>query len=278
MSVATAECGTGQPRRASIQAGGTTLAYLEWGSSGKPILLLHGITSSARGWWRVAPELAERGYHVFAADMPGHGESGDTGDHRIDAIASIVGKLLELPALQDAIVIGHSWGGAVGLALANGAHGEPLPRRVVLVDPALQLDPNVGATLLASYTAGIGAPPEVTAIEVRAKNPDWHPCDIHWKIEALERCRQEAVEGFFTRSGRWDYLARLAEATMPLLLIVADPQFTVIRPEALVAAEQALRPGLGQAVIIPGSTHSVFRSSFEPFIQVLLPWLEAPLE
>ena len=39
------------------------LSYLEWGSRGKPAaVLLHGITSNAQAWWRVAPALIERDF------------------------------------------------------------------------------------------------------------------------------------------------------------------------------------------------------------------------
>src|SRR5258708_19124254 len=76
-----------EPSRGQVQAGGMTFSYLEWGDSGSPLLLLHGITSSARGWWRVAPELAGLGYHVYALDMPGHGQSQLGDAHRIHQIA-----------------------------------------------------------------------------------------------------------------------------------------------------------------------------------------------
>ena len=82
------ECVGGlEPSRGQVQAGGMTFSYLEWGGSGAPLLLLHGITSSARGWWRVAPELVALGYHVYALDMPGHGQSQLIDVHRIDQIA-----------------------------------------------------------------------------------------------------------------------------------------------------------------------------------------------
>src|SRR5574340_1005641 len=51
--------------------------YLSWGAERTELpgaLLLHGITSSALSWIRVAPALADR-YRVFALDMRGHGDS-----------------------------------------------------------------------------------------------------------------------------------------------------------------------------------------------------------
>jgi pimeloyl-ACP methyl ester carboxylesterase len=47
----------------------------------KPLLLLHGVTSSSLGWWRVGSGLAAAGFRVFAPDMPGHGRTGSWRGH-----------------------------------------------------------------------------------------------------------------------------------------------------------------------------------------------------
>ena len=45
-------------------------------SGSEPVaLLIHGVTSSSRTWWRVGPALAARGYRVLAVDLRGHGAS-----------------------------------------------------------------------------------------------------------------------------------------------------------------------------------------------------------
>src|SRR5262245_32242021 len=126
------------PSRGYVQAGPTRLAYLDWGGQGAPLLLLHGITSSARSWWRVAPTLAAEGYHVYALDLPGHGESAETNDHRIANIAALTGATIRALGLDQPTLIGHSWGGATALALAGADPGRLA--RVVLVDPALRVN------------------------------------------------------------------------------------------------------------------------------------------
>src|SRR5687767_1783786 len=131
------------PQRGYVQANDTRLAYLEWGTEGRPLVLLHGITSSARTWWRAAPALVAQGYHVYALDLPGHGESDETGDHRIENIAALVAAALRALDLAGAVLIGHSWGGAMALALAIGEDRELLSR-VVAIDPALRMSPATG--------------------------------------------------------------------------------------------------------------------------------------
>lgn len=269
-----ADCESQLPaRRSSLDANSVRLSYLEWGRTGRPALLLHGITSSARSWWRVAPALVSHGYHVYALDMPGHGESATTNDHRIDAIAGLVGAALQQLAPDGAIVIGHSWGGATALALASVIADCPPLRQVVLADPAMRMTPERGAALLPDYAANVSKPRDEARPIIEANNPGWHACDVFWKLEALEQCRYEAVRGFFVASGTWDLTPQLALVRVPLLLLVADPQFTVIAPDVLRAAEQALRPDTGKLMVVPGTDHNMLRGGFATTMPILLDWL-----
>jgi pimeloyl-ACP methyl ester carboxylesterase len=115
---------------------GLRLAWRAWHPDGKavdpPVLLLHGLASAKRIWDLVAPLLAVR-RRVVAVDQRGHGAS-DTPDDGYD-IAQVVADdvaLADVLALTRPVVVGHSWGGAVALALAA-----TYPERVaglVLVD------------------------------------------------------------------------------------------------------------------------------------------------
>jgi pimeloyl-ACP methyl ester carboxylesterase len=263
------ECFGGlEPGRRQVHAGGMTFSYLEWGESGAPLLLLHGITSSARGWWRVAPNLVALGYHVYALDMPGHGQSQLADTHRIDQIAGRIGEALDELQLAKPVVIGHSWGGAVALELAASI----AVARLALVDPLLELSSEKGALRLPTYLEGLGMTPEVTLPAIRTANPDWHACDFVWKGEALQQCRADAVRGLFIDSGDWDLTPLLGRIEVPLLLMLADLH-SVIAPATLSAAEAALRPELGKITRVAGTNHNMFRGGFAPFMRVLLPWL-----
>jgi pimeloyl-ACP methyl ester carboxylesterase len=261
------------PRAGFVDVGRTRIAYLEWSTSGVPLLLLHGITSSARAWWRVAPALVSVGYHVYALDMPGHGESDETDDHCIDAIAALVGAAARELIGAPFALIGHSWGGATALALASNQDFDAPLTHVVLVDPALRMAPSWGEQRLPGFLVGVGQPPEETLAMVRANNLTWHTCDVTWKGVALQQCRAAAVRGFFTQSGDWDLTLRLGHVNIPLLLLVAEQ--TVIAPEILSVAEQTLRLDLGQLRIIPGTDHNMLRGGYDVVMPVLIDWLRA---
>lgn len=260
------------PRRGSVQGLPSALSYLEWGSRGRrAAVLLHGITSNAQAWWRVAPALVDQGFYVVAFDMPGHGHSAETGQHRIDDVGSLIAAAVRSLKLDVNLVLGHSWGGAVAVSLA-GAQNLPL-RRLALMDPALALTRAVGETRVPTFTKGLGVPTADAVAGITAANPDWHEQDVHWKAEAMEQCRREAVVGFFTQSGDWDLTGRLAELTVPTLLLMAGPGATII-DSATAEAARARLGAKGTVVKVPGTTHNMYRGSgYAPTLAALLRWL-----
>lgn len=276
MKTSLADCrGVMAPRRATLEVERKQLSYLEWGANGRPLFLLHGITSNAWGWWRVAPALVAAGYHVYALDMPGHGESELYTDHRIAALADLIGAALGRLAPGGYDLLGHSWGGAVALMLAVTAGAGNLVRRLVLEDPAMRMDSTWGASVLPRYSQGLGMHPDVTRPALRKASPDWHPCDIFWKAEALRDCRPEMVRGFFAKSGDWELTPLLAQVHVPLLLLVANPPFTVVAPEVLAAAERMLAAGHGQLQTLAGTDHNMHRGGYDVFMAALRDWLQA---
>ena len=61
-------------RRIPLASRGVTLHVIDWGGDGTPLLLLHGLSSSARIWDLAAPLLTGR-FRVVAADQRSHGLS-----------------------------------------------------------------------------------------------------------------------------------------------------------------------------------------------------------
>ncbi|MCC6626532.1 MAG: alpha/beta hydrolase [Chloroflexi bacterium] len=119
-----------------VSANGLRLRCWQLGGQGRPVVLLHGYTSTAwRTWQHVAPWLATR-YRTYWYDMRGHGESDKppTGyahtDYAADARALCAALGLERP-----IFAGHSLGGATVLTLAIETPG--LPAAIIPIDPPL---------------------------------------------------------------------------------------------------------------------------------------------
>src|SRR5215831_21017649 len=100
------------------------------GGGGEPLLvLLHGLGATGdvwAGWW---PLLARRWPgRWLAPDLPGHGGSPPLAAYTFDGFAAAVAGAVRPSA--PLVVLGHSLGGVVGLALASG--GLTVPVRAVI--------------------------------------------------------------------------------------------------------------------------------------------------
>lgn len=105
----------------SVCAAGIRTNYHDTGS-GFPVLLIHGSGPGVSAWanWRLTmPELAKR-CRVIAPDMAGFGfsERPESIDYNLDTwVAQAVG-LLDALGIEQADVVGNSFGGALALAMA----------------------------------------------------------------------------------------------------------------------------------------------------------------
>jgi len=258
------------PTRGQVIVNNRIVSYLRWGSGTRHAVLLHGVTSSARSWWRVAPGIASLGYCVTAFDMPGHGESNLMGHHDIPHIAQHLAAACQALDIAIHTLIGHSWGGATALVMAQS---QPL-QRLVLIDPLLQLDPQRGAQLVAKYGEGVGHPSTETLPWLTARNKQWHRCDVQWKAEALQQCRQEAVEGLLLNSGEWDITDVFTTITTKTLCLVADATATIIPAPSMPAIQQALHQHAGRWLQIAGTDHNMYRGGFDVTMPRLIEWLK----
>lgn len=106
------------PRDDVIAVGDVRFHVRLWSDVGYPIVLLHGLASSARTWDLVAPLLAPS-FQVIAVDERGHGES-DKPDQGYDLptfVADVAG-LVETLGFSRVALVGQSWGGHVALECA----------------------------------------------------------------------------------------------------------------------------------------------------------------
>jgi pimeloyl-ACP methyl ester carboxylesterase len=107
---------------------GGSIHAIEAGT-GRPLVLLHGITLRSDVWAPQFHQLADR-YRVIAVDLRGHGEStAGTAGYGIPRLAEDLATLLDSLDLHDAVVVGHSMGGMTVMRFC-GDHPEVLARRV----------------------------------------------------------------------------------------------------------------------------------------------------
>lgn len=105
----------------------------------RPLLLLHGLLVTSHSFTRLIPELSgER--RILAPDLPGCGDSDRPppvlcAEYSPRWQATALLELLDALDLAQVDVVGHSWGGAIAVCLADAAPARV--GRLVLVDPTL---------------------------------------------------------------------------------------------------------------------------------------------
>jgi haloalkane dehalogenase len=109
---------------------GLRMAYVTDGPpDGPTVVLLHGEPTWSFVWRQVIPVLAGAGLRVVAPDLVGFGRSdkpGDVADHSYARHVEWVRRaLFDVLDLRDVTLVGHDWGGLVGLRLL-AEHGDRL--------------------------------------------------------------------------------------------------------------------------------------------------------
>ena len=155
-----ARCG---PTDRLVDVGGLRMHYRDWGGSGQPILLLHGLASTCHIWDLVAPLLSES-FAVVAPDLRGHGESGKPDDgYDFETVCSDVQGFMQALGLDSPVIVGHSWGASVALEHAIAYPGAA--RGIALVDGGtMELSRSPGLTL--ERVKEVLAPPDFTGTTV----------------------------------------------------------------------------------------------------------------
>ena len=103
-----------------ITVNGLRLHYLDWGGTGRPLILVHGLDRHAHTFDHVAPHFRSR-FRVIAVDMRGHGESAWDPEARYtveDYVRDMEGLVDQLQ-LRDVVIWGNSTGGRVAQVYAG---------------------------------------------------------------------------------------------------------------------------------------------------------------
>ncbi|MCV6971215.1 alpha/beta hydrolase [Mycobacterium bohemicum] len=135
------------------------------------VLALHGLTGHGQRWEHLAGYLP--GVSIAAPDMIGHGRSTWAAPWTIEANVSALAALLDDSADARVLVIGHSFGGGLGMHLAAAR-----PERVgalLMLDPAVGLD---GGWMRDIAEAMLSSPDYPDADEARAEKATGSWADV----------------------------------------------------------------------------------------------------
>ncbi|NOX35040.1 MAG: alpha/beta hydrolase [Deltaproteobacteria bacterium] len=112
------------------------VAYRQWGTTGKPIVLLHGIPMNSSLWERTGSKLSTDGYLVYAPEMLGLGytEGPIDYDHSLNGQARLVNLFINKVVKDECILVGHDLGGGVAQIIVTGFSSQVGIRKCVFTN------------------------------------------------------------------------------------------------------------------------------------------------
>jgi pimeloyl-ACP methyl ester carboxylesterase len=236
-------------------------------------VLVHGVTSSSRTWWRVGPALAGRGFRVLAVDLRGHGASAraEAGLAVADLADDVAETVAGTAAGPVDLLVGHSLGALVALEVVGRRPG--FARRLVVEDP-----PGSSSVDWAEVAAGIEADtaravsdPEGFRRDLEAANPAWPPGEADRRVADLADCDGRAVAAAVRPGVAFDLPALLAAAGLPVLMLLAEEALgSILTGLDRKAAVEAVADG---AIRVLPAGHSLHREALDAWLAALDAWL-----
>ncbi|NUT26972.1 MAG: alpha/beta hydrolase [Streptomyces sp.] len=235
---------------------GVRLVCRDWGGSGRPVVLLHGLAGHAGEWDALARRLSPR-YRVVAVDQRGHGAAerhpGDVS--RAAYVADVIAVAGQL-ALRRPVLVGQSLGGHTAMLTAAAHPG--LVGALVLVEagpggPNPDAPADIGGWLdswptpfptrdAAAAFLGGGAVGTGWAAGLEEREDGWWP-----------RFDRDVMVGSLAENARRSFWPEWGRITCPTLVVLAQ--------SGIIPAQEADEMlGQGPATLsmsIPGTGHDL---------------------
>lgn len=213
---------------------GTRLHFRDWGA-GRPIVFVApwGLCSD---WWDIPViRFSERGWRCVAFDRRGHARSDDPcRGYDFDTLADDIAAVMDALDLQDAVLVGHSLGGAEVVRYLTRHRGRRVAHAVLIAPTTpfnTRTEDNPGGKpreALEKARESLQHDFPRTAAEAApdffgiAKNPvstqtmDW------WCRMFLDRCSIKVLSDLFKVMNETDFRAELRTIRTPTLVLNGD--------------------------------------------------------
>lgn len=235
------------------------LNIIEQGKGTPSLVFLHYFAGSAASWSEVMIQLQETA-HCIAPDLPGFGNSEPIAESNVEAMAVIIAEMIRQLDLQRYILIGHSMGGKVALALASTQ--PPGLQSLILLAPSPPTPEPIASSERSRLlqTHGNRSAAEETAHKITAQ--DLSESDFERVVQDNLRSSQEAWQAWLKCGSRQDVSSSMTTITVPVLVIVGAedsiiPQALLQREvvEALNAERNSTVTASAQLVVVPNAGH-----------------------
>ena len=176
---------------------------------------------SARSWVRQLEVLPER-MRVIAVDLPGHGESSSPPGSSIDDYAAAVADFASTLGCGPIVVVGHSMGGSIAIALA--ARQPALVRGLVLIASCVKLPlvDSVGERLVTFLPGPVRRLLFFSMAKKVLFAPNATADAIASGMQDLRACRRETILADVRAARAMDLTAQAAALDVPTLVLAGS--------------------------------------------------------
>ncbi len=234
-------------------------------------LALHYWAGAGHEYDALRSRLPE-GTQLLAPDLPGFGDEPAPAafDYSVDSYADWVADCINEQQLTDYVLVGHSMGGKVALALA--ARQPTGLRGLVLLSPSPPSPEPISdrdrATSLAAYGKLEEAEKTLANITDRPLRPE-----VCAQIVADNlRTTQAAWAAWLKRGSKEDITSRMPTIAVPCQLLVGEADMA-ISPEAQRRQTLPLLPSGTPFTVVPGAGHLLPYEAPEAVWQAMACWL-----
>jgi pimeloyl-ACP methyl ester carboxylesterase len=223
--------------------------HCEKGTENPPLVLIHGAGCTHLYW---PPEIRRLpGFCVYALDMPGHGRSElCDGQQTIGAYAHYVVQWLESIQLRRAVLVGHSMGSAIALAVAIHHPEYVVGLGLVSAGARLRVQPEL-LSYVADQTAYFKAIDLLVSCSFSTHAP---PRLVELASKRMLETRPSVLLGDLQACDRFDVMDHLGTVQQPALVMCgADDMLTPLRYAQFLASHIAN----AHLDVIPDAGHMV---------------------
>lgn len=246
--------------------------HLAESGEGPPVLLLHGLGSSAFDYSRLAPLLP--GFRLLMPDVRGHGQSEKpAGEYGVPLFAGDVAAMLDALGLRQVHVVGLSMGGMIAFQL--GVDRPDLVASLTIINSGPELVARGlamrFALALRLFMIRVFGPRGLAKMLAGKLFPD--PKDEALREEVRQRLGSNDKD-VYLRATRgligWSVEARLGELTCPVLVVGSEHDYTPVDFKRAYTKKIAG----AQLEVIPGSRHFATFDAPEALAKVIVPFLQ----
>jgi pimeloyl-ACP methyl ester carboxylesterase len=238
--------------------------YLSRGEGTPPIVAIHGAGGLGRYWGNQLARLSAITRFV-TFDLPGHGRSTGPAHQTIEEGAKRVIALLNVLGIQQAVLMGHSMGGAIAQWLA--LHQPDRVQGLVLVGTGARL--RVHSAILDGIYADWNATTRLIT--------EWHyapgtsPLVLDAATADLRQTNPDILHSDYTVCNAFDIMAEVGNIYQPTLVVVGEhdrmtpPKYAEYLANALPDAQLEVVPQAAHMVMVeqPDAVNAAVRRFVE---------------